>query len=189
MTHALSDQEKIIADLVQDNIIVWDIRKGRELYKLGYYGKPLGIPKPKTFDFEAPLILDVIEAVYLVEKGIISVKKNNTLITLEELKEYGKRNYERFEEKYLVYKDLRDRGFVVTPGIKFGSDFAVYKHGPGIDHAPFIVQVKLEDDELSAAELIRAGRLATTVRKHFVIAIPDLVNKRVTYLAFEWWRA
>lgn len=185
----MSSPERIIADLVQDNIIVWDVEKGRELYKLGYYGKPLGIPKPKTFDFNAPLILDVIEAVYLVEKGIISVKKGDSLMSLEDLIDYGKKNYERFEEKYLVYKDLRDKGFVVTPGIKFGSDFAVYKHGPGIDHAPFIVQVKLDDDELSAAELIRAGRLATTVRKHFVIAVPNLLEKKVTYLAFEWWKA
>lgn len=185
----MSSPERITADLVQDNIIVWDVEKGRELYKLGYYGKPLGIPKPKTFDFNAPLILDVIEAVYLVEKGIISVKKGDSLMSLEDLIDYGKKNYERFEEKYLVYKDLRDKGFVVTPGIKFGSDFAVYKHGPGIDHAPFIVQVKLDDDELSAAELIRAGRLATTVRKHFVIAVPNLLEKKVTYLAFEWWKA
>lgn len=180
--------KKIVAELVQDNIIVWDIEDGRKLYRMGYYGKPLGISKPKSFDFNAPLILDLIEAVYLAEKGIIEVRNNERVMSVEELMSYGKKSYERFEEKYIVYKDLREKGFVVTPGIKFGSDFAVYKHGPGIEHAPFIVQVKLADDELSAAELIRSGRLATTVRKKFVIAIPNLQEKSVMYLTFEWWK-
>ena len=45
-------------------------------------------------------------------------------------------SYTDFGEKYLVYRMLRDSGFVVAPGIKFGSDFAVYQHGPGLDHAP-----------------------------------------------------
>ena len=46
-----------------------------------------------------------------------------------------------FDIKYLVFKKLRDVGYVVSPGIKFGCDFAVYEHGPGIDHAPYLVQV------------------------------------------------
>ncbi|HDD56834.1 MAG TPA: tRNA-intron lyase, partial [Nitrososphaeria archaeon] len=48
---------KIIkAEIVQDTIIVWNIEDGRELYREGFYGKPLGIAKPKTADFDAPLI-------------------------------------------------------------------------------------------------------------------------------------
>lgn len=185
----MGTERRITAELIQDNIIVWDVEDARKLYKMGYYGKPLGISKPKTFDFSAPLVLDLIEAVYLVEKGIIDVRRGDETMSVEELINYGKEGYERFEERYVVYKDLRDKGFVVTPGIKFGSDFAVYKHGPGIEHAPFIVQVKLDEDELSASELIRSGRLATTVRKRFVIAIPNLREKNVVYLAFEWWKA
>lgn len=180
--------EKIEAQLIEGNIIVWDIEKGRELYKNGFYGKPLGIPKPKTPDFNAPLILDLIEAVYLVEKNILSIFQGDKKLTIEELIEYGTKNYELFLIKYLVYKDLRERGFIVTPGIKFGSDFAVYKYGPGIDHAPFIVQVKKTEEEISALEIIRAGRLATTVKKHFTLAIPNLSTKEVDYLIFSWWR-
>jgi len=65
--------ETVRAELVQGNIIVWDIEKGRKLYRLGFYGKPLGIPKPKSADFNAPLVLDIIEAVYLVEEGLLEV--------------------------------------------------------------------------------------------------------------------
>ena len=37
---------------------------------------------------------------------------------------------------------MRDSGLIVTPGIKFGCDFAVYKYGPGVEHAPYMVTVK-----------------------------------------------
>jgi len=180
---------KATANLVQDSLVVWDIEESRRLYKLGFYGKPLGIPKPKDANFDSPLILDLIEATYLVEKGILEIIKDERKLTLEELKEYGENNYERFRDKYLVYKDLRERGFIATPGIKFGSDFAVYKHGPGIDHAPFIIQVRSMDDKLSAFDIVRSGRLATSVRKHFTIAVPDHVRGKVIYLVFEWFRA
>ena len=182
-------RELTIAELVQDTIVVWDIKEGRELYREGFYGKPLGIPKPKSADFDVPLILDIIEAVYLVEKGRLEVIKGKEKMGLDELMEYAEANYDRFRERYLVYRDLRDRGYVVTPGIKFGSDFAVYRFGPGLEHAPFIVQVKSRDERLSALEVIRSGRLATTVRKHFTIAIPDVKSGRVSYILFEWWKA
>jgi len=177
------------AELIQDSVIVWDILEGRKLYREGFYGKPLGIPKPKTPDFNAPLILDIIEAVYLAEKRRLKILKGGRELTLEELKKYGEEHYKRFRERYQVYRDLRERGFIATPGIKFGSDFAVYKIGPGLEHAPFIVQVKALKDNLSALEIIRSGRLATTVRKHFTIAVPDTKTGKNKYILFEWWRA
>ena len=185
----MSPSNMIRAEVVQDTIIVWNIEEGRELYRQGFYGKPLGIPKPKTADFDAPLILDIIEAVYLAEKGRIEVYRDGRRLSLEELMKYAEENYERFRERYLVYRDLRERGFTVTPGIKFGSDFAVYKLGPGLEHAPFIVQVKTPSENISALEIVRSGRLATTVRKHFTIAVADSSSGKVRYLLFEWWRA
>jgi len=177
------------AELIQGNVIVWDIEQSRELYKIGFYGKPLGISKPKSADFDAPLILDVIEAAYLVEKGILKVYENGKELTVDDFFRRAESHYENFRERYLVYKDLRERGFVVTPGIKFGSDFAVYRYGPGLEHAPFIVQVKSPQETISALEIIRSGRLATTVRKYFTIAISNVGLGKVTYVLFEWWRA
>ena len=180
---------RFTAILIQDSLIVWSLEESRELYKLGFYGKPLGIPKPKDANFEAPLILDIIEATYLAEKGLLRVVKDGKELSIEELKQYGEKNYERFKEKYQVYRDLRERGFIVTPGIKFGSDFAAYKHGPGIDHAPFIIQVRGREEMLSALDIVRSGRLATSVRKYFTIAIPDKDGRKVSYMVFEWFKA
>ncbi len=181
--------EVIRAELVQGNIIVWDVEKGRKLYRLGFYGKPLGVSKPKSAEFDAPLVLDIIEAVYLTEEGWLEVYEDGRRLSLEELIEHAEKIHENFREKYRVYRDLRERGFIVTPGIKFGSDFAVYRIGPGLEHAPFIVQVKLLRDSISALEVVRSGRLATTVRKYFTIAVAGLPSGKPAYILFEWWRA
>lgn len=134
-------------------------------------------------------MLDIIEAVYLVEKGLLEVYEDGRRLDLEELIDRAEKAYENFRERYQVYKDLREKGFIVTPGIKFGSDFAVYRIGPGLEHAPFIVQVKLLGEHLSALEIVRSGRLATTVKKYFTIAVPDVDGRKIAYILFEWWRA
>jgi tRNA splicing endonuclease len=36
---------------------------------------------------------------------------------------------------------------------------------------------------------VKAGRLATTVRKRFIIAVPDLTTKKTRYLIFKWFKA
>jgi len=84
---------------------------------------------------------------------------------------------------------LRGQGLIVTPGIKYGCDFAVYKHGPGVEHAPYMVSVKKTKDEVTATDIVKAGRLATTVRKRFIIAVPELEAERIRYLIFKWFKA
>ena len=185
------NEEKPVAYLEETRAVIWDIKSARKVYANGFYGKPLGIYKPKSADFEAPLVLDLIEATYLVKKGIIRVfdKRKNKFLSLDELFKHANKSYNRFEEKFMVYEDLRNSGYIVTSGLKFGSTFAVYKKGPGIDHAPFIIDVMLKDDEIGSTEIIRAGRLATTVRKRFIIAVPYPTIGKVKYLLFKWWKA
>jgi tRNA-intron endonuclease len=65
----------------------------------------------------------------------------------------------------------------------------VYKHGPGVDHAPYMVSVRKAKDEVTATDVVKAGRLATTVRKRFIIAIPDLEAEEIRYLIFKWFKA
>ncbi|HET6715933.1 MAG TPA: tRNA-intron lyase, partial [Nitrososphaeraceae archaeon] len=87
------------------------------------------------------------------------------------------------------FKKLRDGGYIVSPGIKFGCDFAVYEHGPGIDHAPYLVQVVDNQQDITATGIVLAGRLATTVKKQFILAITSMKPRRVYFLSFDWWRA
>ena len=176
--------------LVENRIVVWDVTHSRKLFGSGYYGKPLGIPKPKGTEFDAPLVLDLIEGCYLVEKNKLEVfHSDGKPVPFAKIKKICKEEYVDFDAKYFVYHDLRDKGYIVTPGIKFGCDFAVYEQGPGIDHAPYLVQVFRATDELAATGIVLAGRLATTVKKQFILAIPKVKQKKVDFVGFDWWRA
>jgi tRNA-intron endonuclease len=181
--------EKIETEFIENFLVVWNPQKGSELYRRGYYGKPVGIPKPKMMDFNVPLILDIMEGLYLMEKKIIAVTEGKKRVSFKKLQRRARKLYEEFDLKYAVYRDLRDKDLIVTPGIKYGCDFAVYKHGPGVDHAPYMVSVRKAEDEVTATDLVKAGRLATTVRKRFIIAIPTLETEHVQYLIFKWFKA
>jgi tRNA-intron endonuclease, archaea type len=182
---------KTKVQLIENFLVVWNSTEGSLLYKAGYYGKPLGIPKPKIPEFDAPLILDLMEGLYLVESKKIEIYEDSdgSKVSLKKLKQKAKQLYDEFEEKYAVYRDLRESGLIVTPGIKFGCDFAVYKYGPGVEHAPYMVSVKKAGSDISATEIVKAGRLATTVRKRFIIAVPDSDSNKIKYLIFKWFKA
>lgn len=182
---------KIKGELVENRIVIWDLEQSRNLFKQGFYGKPLGVPKPKGTDFNSPLILDLIEGYYLANNDKLTIYKRNehNTVSIKKMDSICKTEYVDFANKYLVFTELRRNGYVVTPGIKFGCDFAVYEHGPGIDHAPYLVQVVKSDDMLTATAIILAGRLATTVRKQFILAVPRLREKKVEFVSFDWWRA
>ncbi len=183
--------KKTEVEFIENFLVVWNTEKGSELYKAGFYGKPLGISKPKIPEFNVPLILDLMEGVYLTEKGAINVREGpeKKKVSLRKLLQKARQLYEEFDEKYAVYKDLRNSGLIVTPGIKFGCDFAVYKYGPGVEHAPYMVSVKRAESEITATEIVKAGRLATTVRKRFIIAVPGLEKETIRYLIFKWFKA
>ena len=176
-------------ELVENFLVVWKPEDGTKLYKMGFYGKPVGILKPKNPEFEVPLILDLMEGLYLTEKKIITVYKKSKKVTRTTLSRKAKQLYVEFDEKYSVYKDLRDKGLIVTPGIKFGCDFAGYNIGPGLEHAPYMISVKKSKADITATEIVKAGRLATTVRKRFIIAVPKDKKNEVNYVIFKWFKA
>ncbi len=179
----------IAADLVENRLVVWNTADSRKLFSSGFFGKPIGIAKPKQDEFDVPIILDLLEGYYLSSRKEIQVLKDGKRIAQKTLLDICKKEYAQFVEKLLIYVKLREAGFVVTPGIKFGADFAAYERGPGLDHAPYLVRVAVASTKISSTDIVLAGRLATTVRKQFIIAIPDLEAENVTFLGFDWWRA
>ena len=176
------------SELIDNRLVVWNIKDSQKLFVEGYYGKPIGISKPKLDDINVPLILDLIEGYYLLQKSKINIYKRKKKISQKQMLEICKKEYHNFDKKFLVYKNFREKGYIVNPGIKFGCDFAVYQKGPGIDHAPYLVQVYNSSDTISSTGVVLAGRLATTVRKQFILAIPHGIQN-VNYLALDWWKA
>lgn len=183
--------QKPLGELVENRIIIWNIEESRRLFKEGFYGKPIGIAKPKGADFDAPLILDLIEGYYLanIDRIIIHKGEKRKKVSLRTMEKICNKEYADFKEKFLVYEKLREANYVITPGMKFGCDFAVYEHGPGIDHAPYLVQVVKPDEDITATSVVLSGRLATTVRKQFILALVDIKQEKVDFLSFDWWRA
>ena len=175
-------------EIVENRIIVWNIQESRDLFRNGYFGKPIGIPKPNPDEINVPLILDLMEGCYLLEISKIKIYRDKKKVSLEELIKICREEYHNFDKKYLVYKDFREKKYVVNPGIKFGCDFAVYNRGPGIDHAPYLIQVYNKNDSISSTGVVLAGRLASSVKKQFILAIPS-GKSSVDYLALDWWKA
>ncbi len=186
---AMDSDATPVAELVGDRGIVWNPEHGTRLYANGYFGQPVGIRKPKSPEFDKPLELSLLECTYLVSKNRLKVHDplSDRMLTLEDLIKLGLERSDEFRDRFMVYSDLRARGFVIRPGLKFGTDFAVYEHGPGIDHAPFLVHVIPQRKGVYPLDIVRAGRLATTVRKKFIIATVK-ENGEIVYYSFVWHR-
>ncbi|NWF96662.1 MAG: tRNA-intron lyase [Candidatus Thorarchaeota archaeon] len=175
------------AELVGERAIVWNPSQGMWLYALGYFGQPVGIRKPKSNVFDKPLELSLLECVYLVKKGLLAVHDSSVdrYLSEEELISLGLRRWDEFRDRALVYNELRERGYVIRPGLKFGTDFAVYEKGPGLDHAPFLVHVIPQKRGVLPLDIVRAGRLATSVRKKFIVATVKETGE-IAYYSFVW---
>ncbi|WP_456474285.1 tRNA-intron lyase [Candidatus Pyrohabitans sp.] len=157
--------------LLEDRVILSDPKAISRLVQKGYGKKSSG-----------KLYLSLVEALYLVEKGKLEVFSGERALSLEEL--LGSPEEDLFI-RYVAYRDLRERGYVVKTGFKFGSHFRVYERGayPG-EHSSFLVHAVREDSELSFTELARAVRLAHGVRKRMLFAVVDEEGD-VTYYAVE----
>src|SRR5438552_17841884 len=67
------------AELIGTRLIIWDYKSGLGIYRSGFFGKPVGIPKPKPDqDFEVTLLLDLMEGLYLLEQKRIVVIDGRT---------------------------------------------------------------------------------------------------------------
>jgi tRNA-intron endonuclease len=120
-------------------------------------------------------VLSIIEAAYLVDGEKMDVVKDDAALSFEELVKLGSLNQPEFLNKYLVYKDLRERGLVVRTGLKFGTDFRLYDRGEGVGkgHSKYLVHVVPEEYTCSFPEMARALRLAKNVHKDMIYAIVD----------------
>lgn len=182
-----NSSEVPIAELVGDRAIVWNPEHGMSLYNKGYFGQPVGIRKPKDAEFDKPLELSLLECAYLSQNNTIKVRdsRSEKILTADEIVTLGLEKTPEFKDRYLVYTQVRDLGYIIRPGLKFGTDFAIYEHGPGKDHAPFLIHVIPQSKGVIPLDIVRAGRLATSVRKKFIIATIKETGD-IAYYSFIW---
>lgn len=106
-------------ELFEDYVLVKDEVEGSQIYNKGYFGIPQS---------GGGLKLELIEALYLLEASKLEVLKKKKAFNLAELIKYANSLYPAFEIKYIVYRDLRQRGYVVKSAAE-PLDFRVYPRG------------------------------------------------------------
>lgn len=153
------------------SVIAWDYKIATELYNNGFFGKPLGMRKIKPGQkLDRANVLSLFDALYLLKNKRIKVELEDKILSEKEFIQYSIDNYEGFLINYKIYEHFRELNYVVRPGLKFGGDFVIYEKGPGIDHSKWVVQVGEDNINVKAISVVRAGRLAHSVKKEFLIA-------------------
>lgn len=177
---------KATARLYGSLVVVESLEDSRCLYENGFYGHPLGVEKPRDSSFDSQVRLSPLEALYLLETGALNVvDEDGSPVDFAGLWERMGKAYRDLALEYPVYRALRESGLVVRSGLKFGADYTVYRLGPGLEHAPYIVHVVGYDEELEPTDIVRAGRLSHSVRKAFILASVARDGKP-NYLIFKW---
>jgi tRNA-intron endonuclease len=145
-----------------------------ELYDQGYFGRPL----------DGGLELSLVEAAYLLDRGRISVRRGKDDLDFRKFFELASSLEKGFEFRYVVYKDLRERGYYVQPGV---TDFRVYPRGgrPGKTPAQYYVYVVSERLPLSLKEIMEPIKIAQQMRKKLMLAIVDEESDITFYEARE----
>jgi len=175
----ISMAKKVRIDYTKDHIVSEDSDLARDLYSQGSYGV---VEKGK-------IILHPLEALHLLEKGKIEVFKGKKELDEEALGKLCQRADKRFWIKYSVFKNMRNRGYVVKTALKFGADFRVYDRGikPGEDHAKWVVYAVSESEYCTWQEFCARNRVANSTKKRLLMGIVDAEHD-VTYYEIRWMR-
>src|SRR3989337_1680708 len=114
--------------------------------------------------------LSFYEALYLLDKKMLEVKdENGEEVDFQSLL----RCYEGADENawfsYLVYRDLRSRGYVVREGFGAGIDFRIYERGAyGTDAASYLVLGTQEGKPLAINDLANALQYCQSQKKELI---------------------
>ncbi|MCS7099914.1 MAG: tRNA-intron lyase, partial [Sulfolobales archaeon] len=177
---------QVFGYLIGSKVVVFDVEKARCLFSHGFYGKPVGVRKPREVDIELPLELSLIEALFLCREGVLKVFSGSREVGVEELQSIVRRAFNNFEELYVVYEDMKSQGFTVRSALKYGADFAIYRTRPGLEHAPYLVKVVSKNQLLDPGDIVGWGRISHSVRKTLLIAVPD--KNEVSYVVLKWFK-
>ncbi|MBW2968725.1 tRNA-intron lyase [Candidatus Woesearchaeota archaeon] len=137
------------------------------------------------------VVLSLFEACYLIEKKRINVftPSGKKMLTFEDLIKKCKKLNKNFLIKYSVFKDIRERGYIIKTALKFGADFRVYDRGvkPGEDHAKWVVFPVHEADTQTWHEFAAKNRVAHSTKKKLLIGVVDDEGD-VSYWECRWVR-
>lgn len=154
-----------IKSFLKENIVFSSHTLAYSLYEKSNFGE----------NYEGKIQYSLVESIYLLNKGKLEIEFNKKNLNKEDFFEKCRKIDKRIEIKYKVYKDLRDKGYIVKSALKFGADFRVYDKGqkPKQAHARWIVFVEYESHPLKWPDFSAKTRVAHSTKKKLLLAIVD----------------
>ena len=124
---------------------------------------------------DGKLLVSPTEALYLLENKRIRITKGKKELKFKDLLSALGKEDDGLGLKYLVYKDLRSKGYVVRTGFKFGTCFRVYEKGirVGEGHSHMLVYPVPEGKKTSMTEIGGMIQLSHSVKKAVLFAVVD----------------
>jgi len=167
--------EAISAVYTATGIVVPALNEANSLYQDGY---------GSHVKDSRVLSLQTSEVLYLVEHQKVSVIDEETkarLLFQELLLRFSETDPDIWT-RYIVYRDLRTRGFVVKAGIGPGVDFLVYERGGYGKKAPrYMIYAVWEGSKEPVERLGRVLDEATKTDKILRLAVVDRRGEIVYY--------
>ena len=178
---AKEHKEPVKAYFSNERVLTESSDNARELYNQSRYGELL---------YDGRVQLSLIEALYLIEKKrLIVYDSRNKAIDSESFLKKAQKAEPNFWVRYCVFKDIRNRGYIIKTALKFGADFRIYDRGvkPGEDHARWVVFPVHEGSSLTWYEFSAKNRVAHSTKKRLLIGCVDDEGD-VTYWEVRWLR-
>ncbi len=170
--------EKIQANS-SGEIISSNSSEAHSLYEKSCFGEPVG----------EKIQYSLSEVLFLIEKDKLELYSKGKKLSKKDVLKKFEGIDKRISIKYAVYRDLRERGYIVKTALKFGADFRIYDKGirPGKEHAKWIVFVDHESKKISWNEFSARNRVAHSTKKNLVLAIVDEEGD-IIYYEVKWLR-
>jgi tRNA-intron endonuclease len=125
--------------------------------------------------------LETYEALYLLHLKKLVIT-NGDVVDLSDLMKHALKYDKEIVTKFLVYRDLRSRGYVVKEGFGFGTDFRVYERG-GFEkkRAKYVVFCVNEGINVKVGELSKHVREIETMGKNAIAAVVERRGEVIYY--------
>ena len=131
---------------------------------------------------EGKLFLKSFETLYLLYTKRLILKKKKKQIDFDIFMSICQKTDSEILTKFLIYRDLRNRGYVVKDGFGFGSDFRVYERGQyGEKGAKFLIFGLNEGQQEKMGNLQKKIEEITQMGKEPIIAVIERRGEVIYY--------
>lgn len=128
------------------------------------------------------LALSAFESLYLLYAEKLVLKKGRKRIGFDDYMDMCHEDDPHILTKFLIYRDLRSRGYVVKDGFGFGLDFRVYERGQfGVKGAKFLVFGLNEGQQERIGAMQKKIEQITRMGKEPIIAVIERRGEVIYY--------